>query len=291
MSPDDLWGIWMSLFATGAFGLWSEKTKIGSMVSAALISTLVGLTGSNMGIIPYEAPAYSVVLKYPLPLTIPLLLFRENLRHVLHSTGPLLLAFLLASAGMIIGSVVAYLMVTMRLLGQDSWKIAAALIGRYIGGTINYVAICDALGVSPSVMAAGVAADNVICAIYFIALFSLASKIMSEVSTSSGGPCYEEKSKVKPQLEVELERIKASTLRRRLEFPKPGGSVEEYPRQHRINDIVEVTHRVMRGQTHQDSRSAVAWKRIKSARISPQHTHLPDNDDDNDDETEINSTP
>lgn len=186
VSPDDQWGIWMSLFATGAFGLWSEKTKIGSMVSAALVSTLVGLTASNMGIIPYETQAYSVVLKYLLPLTIPLLLFRANLWHVMRSTGPLLLAFLLGSAGTIIGTVVAYLMVPMRSLGQDSWKIAAALMGSYIGGTINYVAICEALGVSPSVMAAGVAADNVICAIYFIVLFSLASKIPSDASSSSG---------------------------------------------------------------------------------------------------------
>uniref|UniRef100_A0A0V0HML3 Putative ovule protein n=1 Tax=Solanum chacoense TaxID=4108 RepID=A0A0V0HML3_SOLCH len=77
------------------------------------------------------------------------------------------------------------MMVPMRSLGQDSWKIAAALMGSYIGGTINYVAICEALGVSPSVMAAGVAADNVICAIYFIALFSLASKIPPEASASS----------------------------------------------------------------------------------------------------------
>ncbi|XP_004234798.1 uncharacterized protein [Solanum lycopersicum] len=185
VSPGDEWGIWMSLFATGAFGLWSEKTKIGSMVSAALVSTLVGLTASNMGIIPYEAPAYSVVLKYLLPLTIPLLLFRANMQDVIRSTGPLLLAFLLGSAGTIIGTVVAYMLVPMRSLGQDSWKIAAALMGSYIGGTINYVAICEALGVSPSVMAAGVAADNVICAIYFIALFSFASKIPPEASASS----------------------------------------------------------------------------------------------------------
>lgn len=67
------------------------------MVSAALVSTLVGLTASNMGIIPYEAPAYSVVLKYLLPLTIPLLLFRANMQDVIRSTGPLLLAFLLGS--------------------------------------------------------------------------------------------------------------------------------------------------------------------------------------------------
>ena len=33
-----------------------------------------------------------------------------------------------------IGTLVAYFMVPMRSLGQDSWKIAAALMGRHIGG-------------------------------------------------------------------------------------------------------------------------------------------------------------
>ena len=33
-----------------------------------------------------------------------------------------------------IGTAVAFLMVPMRSLGQDSWKIAAALMGRHIGG-------------------------------------------------------------------------------------------------------------------------------------------------------------
>jgi uncharacterized membrane protein len=33
-----------------------------------------------------------------------------------------------------IGTVVAYALVPMRSLGQDSWKIAAALMGRHIGG-------------------------------------------------------------------------------------------------------------------------------------------------------------
>lgn len=34
----------------------------------------------------------------------------------------------------IIGTVVAFLMVPMRSLGPDNWKIAAALMGSYIGG-------------------------------------------------------------------------------------------------------------------------------------------------------------
>jgi len=52
---------------------------------------------------------------------------------------------------------------------------------------VNYVAISDALGVSPSVLAAGLAADNVICAVYFTSLFALASKIPAESSASIDG--------------------------------------------------------------------------------------------------------
>ncbi|XP_058205988.1 uncharacterized protein LOC131319645 isoform X1 [Rhododendron vialii] len=188
VSPQDHWGTWTALLSIGAFGLWSEKTKIGSMVSSALVSILVGLGASNMGIIPHEAPAYSIVFQYLLPLTIPLLLFRADLRKVIRSTGTLLLAFLLGSVGTIVGTLLAFLIVPMRSLGQDSWKIAAALMGSYIGGAVNYIAISEALGVSPSVLAAGVAADNVICAIYFVVLFALASKIPSEASALPNDP-------------------------------------------------------------------------------------------------------
>ncbi|CAL5323220.1 unnamed protein product [Camellia sinensis] len=185
ISPHDQWGTWTALFSVGAFGIWSEKTKIGSTLSGALVSTLVGLAASNLGIISSEAPAYTIVLEFLLPMAVPLLLFRADLRRVIRSTGTLLLAFLLGSVATTIGTAVAFLMVPMQSLGQDSWKIAAALMGRHIGGAVNYVAISKALGVSPSVLAAGLAADNVICAVYFTTLFALASKIPPESSTST----------------------------------------------------------------------------------------------------------
>ncbi|KAG8381269.1 hypothetical protein BUALT_Bualt06G0105000 [Buddleja alternifolia] len=185
ISPHDQWGTWTALFATGAFGIWSEKTKIGSALSGALVSTLVGLAASNLGIIASESTAYNVVLEFLLPLAVPLLLYRADMRRVIRSTGTLLLAFLLGSVATTVGTVVAFLLVPMRSLGQDSWKIAAALMGRHIGGAVNYVAISEALQVSPSVLAAGLAADNVICAVYFTTLFALASKIPPESSTST----------------------------------------------------------------------------------------------------------
>ncbi|KAM1763408.1 hypothetical protein EV2_002795 [Malus domestica] len=102
----------MVLFATGAFGIWSENnTKIGSALSGALMSTLIELAASNLEIISSNSPVYSFVLEFLFPLAVPLLLYRAD------------------------------------------WKIAAALTGRHIGGAINYVAISDALGVSPSILA------------------------------------------------------------------------------------------------------------------------------------------
>ncbi|KAJ8632643.1 hypothetical protein MRB53_025979 [Persea americana] len=185
ISPQDHWGMWTSLFSIAAFGIWSERTAIGSMLSAAIVSILVGLAASNLGILPFEAPAYSVVMDFLLPVAVPLLLFKADLRRIFRSTGTLLVVFLLGSVATTIGTAVAYLLVPMRSLGQDSWKIAAALMSSYIGGAVNYVAVSEALGVSPSVMAAGIAVDNVICAIYFTTLFALASKIPPEASLSS----------------------------------------------------------------------------------------------------------
>ncbi|CAN8264991.1 unnamed protein product [Cochlearia groenlandica] len=186
ISPDDHWSQWASLFAAGAFGVWSEKTKIGSMVSGALTSTLLGLAASNLGLIPFETPSYSFFMEFLLPHTIPLLLFRADLRRIVRSTGPLLLAFLIGSVATVVGTVVAFMLVPMRSLGPDNWKIAAALMGSYIGGSLNFVAVSEALQISPSVVAAGVAVDNVICAFYFMVLFALASKIPPEtISTYS----------------------------------------------------------------------------------------------------------
>nr|GLL20123.1 uncharacterized protein LOC109173123 [Ipomoea trifida] len=182
ISPQDQWGMWTALFSVGAFGIWSEKTKVGSALSGALVSVLVALAASNLGIIACEAPAYKVVTGFLLPLAVPLLLYRADMRQVIKSTGKLLFAFLLGSVATTIGTVVALWLVPMRTLGNDAWKIAAALMGRHIGGAVNYVAISEALATSPSVVTAALAADNLICAVYFSTLFALASKEPAEAT-------------------------------------------------------------------------------------------------------------
>ncbi|KAL4435946.1 hypothetical protein ABPG77_000708 [Micractinium sp. CCAP 211/92] len=171
------WGIWAALAAAGCAGLWCEQTKWGKEMSGALLSTLFGLALSNLGVVPAEAPhVYGVVNSYLLPLAVPLLLFSADLRRVLRETGRLLGAFTWGALGTVIGSLLAFWLMPLRSLGADSWKVAAALTARHIGGSVNYVAVSEALELSPSARMAGLAADDLIVSAYFVSLYALAKK-------------------------------------------------------------------------------------------------------------------
>ncbi|GJN01155.1 hypothetical protein PR202_ga18397 [Eleusine coracana subsp. coracana] len=186
IAPGDHWGNWAFLLSAAAFGTWSEeRTPWGGALSGALVTIMAGLAATSTGLVSPGAPAHDAVMEYLLPAAVPLLLLGADLRRVVRATGDLFKAFLIGSVATVIGTTVAYALFPMRSLGQDSWKMAAALMGSYIGGAVNYVAISEALQLSPSALAAGVAADNLIMALYFMALFSLASNIPPEKTTTT----------------------------------------------------------------------------------------------------------
>jgi len=185
LEASDTWALWAVLLTASACGLASERTKVGKLLSAPIVTTLLGLALSNVGAIPASAPVYGAVTSFLLPLSVPLLLFGADMRRVVRDTGRLLLAFLIGAAGVVAGSVVALALAPMAHLGEDAWKITAALCARHIGGAVNYVATCEALQVAPSLVAAGLAADNLCCAAYFAVLFSLAPSSSAKTSESS----------------------------------------------------------------------------------------------------------
>ena len=158
----------------------AEKTKWGRELSSALIATLCGLLLSNVGIIASDAPQYAVVNSYLLPLAIPMLLFSADLQRVLRDTGQLLPVFVVGAAATVLATLAAITIVPLSPLGPNGWKIAAALCARHIGGAINYVAVTVATNAGQAAVSAGLAADNLICAIYFSSLYALARRIPAE---------------------------------------------------------------------------------------------------------------
>uniref|UniRef100_A0A383V839 DUF819 domain-containing protein n=1 Tax=Tetradesmus obliquus TaxID=3088 RepID=A0A383V839_TETOB len=192
------WGVWVGLVAAGAFGMWSERTRLGRELSGALVATLAGMFLANAGYMPPHPPEADTVFKFLLPLAVPLLLLGANMRRILAETGPLLAAFLLGSAATAAGSVAAMALCPLTALGEEGWKIAAALTARHIGGAVNYMvgggvagwgvlvvravvgAVAESLGVSPSTFGAGLAADDLILTLYFVGIYSLARNIPPE---------------------------------------------------------------------------------------------------------------
>lgn len=75
--------------------------------------------------------------------------------------------------GTIIGTLAAASLLPLSALGGDAWKVAAALCARHIGGAVNFVAVADATAMSASVQSAALAADNLVCIVYFTTLFYL----------------------------------------------------------------------------------------------------------------------
>eukprot|EP00891_Asterochloris_glomerata_P004584 jgi/Astpho2/4584/e_gw1.00067.194.1_t len=136
---------------------------------------------SNVGIIPSTAPQYNTVNTLLLPLAVPLLLFSADIRRVIKDTGRLLLIFLIGSVATVCGTLLALKLLPLRSLGADGWKVWAyhcqSMGCRHIGGAVNYVGVSQTLGISSSANLAGLAADNLICAVYFTTLFQMARGI------------------------------------------------------------------------------------------------------------------
>jgi uncharacterized membrane protein len=158
----------------------AEKTEIGQQLSGVFVATLLGLLLSNVGVIAHDAPQHAIVNSFLLPLSIPMLLFAADLRRVLRDTGHLLLVFVAGTLATVVSTLVAIAILPLSSLGENGWKIAAALCGRHIGGAINYVAVTVGTAAEQSAVSAGLAADNLICGIYFASLYALARGIPAE---------------------------------------------------------------------------------------------------------------
>ncbi|KAL7490225.1 hypothetical protein ACHAW6_015992 [Cyclotella cf. meneghiniana] len=156
-----------------------QQTTLGKALSAPLVTMLISLCLANVGFIPFSSPVYGLVNRFLVPLAVPLFLvplflFDSDLKRVVRDAGSLLVAFLIGAVSTIVGTLCSFLLIPMKSLGDQGWKVASALTARHIGGAINFVAVADTLNIDGGVVSAAIAADNVVVALYFAFLFYLA---------------------------------------------------------------------------------------------------------------------
>lgn len=166
--------LWAVLAALAALGFWGDRTRIGRNVSGLAIVLAAGMALSNFGIVPRQAPVYGVVWNYLVPLAIPMLLLKADLRRVLVETRGMLLPFGLGAIGTTLGALLGMWLVP---LGESSAKLVGVFSATYIGGSMNMAAVTQAVDLEPSLATASVAADNVVGVLY-LAFLALAPSLL-----------------------------------------------------------------------------------------------------------------
>lgn len=163
--------IWAVLFLAAALGFWIDVSPPGRYLSGAAVAVLATLALSNLKILPASAAPYDVVWNDFVPLAIPLLLFKANLIAILRESGILMAAFLIGSAGVLLGTFIGLHILPLGAHGAD---LAGMFSATYIGGSMNFAAVAQALQVTDKdLLAAAVAADNVAGITFLILITSL----------------------------------------------------------------------------------------------------------------------
>lgn len=105
---------------------------------------------------------------------------------LLSSAGATLAAFAVGALGTVLGTIVAYSLIGPQL-GPEGWKVAAALCASYIGGSLNFAAVSQALALAPGPLLAGaMTADNCVMALYIAAIMSIPAEGSSELPGAGG---------------------------------------------------------------------------------------------------------
>jgi uncharacterized membrane protein len=169
------------MFGTVALGVWLEsKFKWAARVSALVIILLLAIVFSNVLLIPSSAPVYDFVWDYFLPLSLPLMLFKSDIKKIFKESGQIMIAFIIGAIGTVVGTFVSYLIFVGKI--EEIGGLAAMMTGTYIGGSVNFAVLGLAFNVSGNTISAATIADNLTMAIYFMILFAIPakSKIASE---------------------------------------------------------------------------------------------------------------
>ena len=106
IGSENIFAVAAVLFGIVFCGLLAERTDLGRKMSAPLIALAGGMVLSNIRVLPFESPAYGVVVTYLVPVAIPLLLLNADLNRIFRETGPTLIAFLAGAAGTTLGACV-----------------------------------------------------------------------------------------------------------------------------------------------------------------------------------------
>jgi uncharacterized membrane protein len=147
------------LFGLAWLGFWIDTTPLGKKTSGVIWVLLAGMVLSNLHLIPFSSPSYDFAGGTLVPLAIPLLLFKADLRKIFRESGPVMLTFVVASAATVTGAILGYHLFD---LGEIGPKVAGVYTGGWIGGAVNFLAVSQAVEMTPEEFSVSLSASAMV---------------------------------------------------------------------------------------------------------------------------------
>lgn len=165
--------LWAAIITIVAISVTLEQRyKWASSIGSCVLCIFFGFVFANLKIIPHSAPVFSSIGSVILICSLPLLLFKVDIKEILRSSGKLFILFWFAAAGTIVGCLAMW--------GAFGWlensEYLITLIGAgHIGGTVNCIAINNIFALPKSVFDAYLVVGNFCVGVTILAT-SLAGK-------------------------------------------------------------------------------------------------------------------
>ena len=172
ISENDVFSLGAILLGLAWIGFYVDTHPIGRKTSGVIWVLGCAMLLSNFKIIPFEAPAYGFVGGSLVPLAIPLLLFKADLRRIFRESGMVMVTFLIASVATVVGAVLGFYAFD---LGEIGPKVAGVYTGGYIGGAVNFLAVSEAIQMTETEFAVSISASSVVSMIALMLLIAIPS--------------------------------------------------------------------------------------------------------------------
>ncbi len=185
ITADNIFAIGALLFGLAWLGFWIDVSPLGKKTSGVIWVLVVGMILSNIGAVPLKSPVYDFVGGNLVPLAIPLLLFKADLREIFTKSGAVMVTFLIASCATVMGVMLGFFMLD---LGEIGPKVAGVYAGAWIGGAVNMLAVSQAVQMTPNEFSLSISASSLvsILALYFLLTIPSINFISRWISSDRG---------------------------------------------------------------------------------------------------------
>ena len=156
-----------------------RSAKLFRIVPLLVFCYFVPTLLSNVGVIPLESPLYAYIKRWLLPASLILLTLSVDVPAIARLGKPAIVLFLAATAGIMVGGPLSYLLLGSFLpveLGDSAWKGLAALSGSWIGGGANMIAIKESVGLDDATFSMMLVVDIAAGELWMVVLLYVAGR-------------------------------------------------------------------------------------------------------------------